>query len=122
MPSAIPRPVSSRGAAVARDGSGIGKSRCTPGLGRESERVALLNDLSRRWGGKMRPENDDVGVGVLLAERAPRLLRHRAVGIEQVVPFGISALNRVMHQIAGDHRFIPLRRNPHAVMSGSVAG
>src|ERR1039458_222676 len=124
MPSAIPRPVSSRGAAVTRDGSGLGieSSRCTPGSGRESERVALLHDFSSRWRGKMRPENDDVGVGVLLAERAPGLLRHRAVGIESVVPFGIPALNRVMHQVAGDYRFLPFRRNPHAVMSGSVAG
>src|ERR1039458_10191065 len=117
MPSAIPRPVSSRGAAVTRDGSGLGieSSRCTPGLGRESERGALLHDFSSRWRGKMRPENDDVGVGVLLAECAPGLLGHGLAGIESVVPFGISALNRMMHQVAGDHGFLPLRRNPHDV-------
>src|SRR5271156_1425679 len=70
----------------------------------------------------MRPEHDDVGVRVFLAERAPRLLRHREVGIETVVPFGKFALNRVMHQVTGDHRVLPLRRNSHAVMAGSVAG
>src|ERR1035437_2822201 len=122
MPSAILRGVISRGAAVTRGRSGIEMSCCTPGLGRESERVALLHDLPSRWRGKMRPENDDVGVGVLLAERAPCLLRHRAVGIESDVPFGISALNRMMHQIAGDQASIPFRRNPAAGMSGSVAG
>src|ERR1700721_2197486 len=70
----------------------------------------------------MRPENDDVGVRVFLAERAPRLLCHRAVGIESIVPFRIFALNRMMHQVAGDDRILSLRRNPHAVMAGGGSG
>ncbi len=28
----------------------------------------------------------------------------------------------MMHQVAGDHRVLALRRNPHAVMAGSVTG
>src|SRR5208282_4649842 len=89
---------------------------------REPERIAALRDLPGRRGREMCPEDDDVGVRVFLAERAPRLLRHREVGVETIVPIRIFALNRVMHQVAGYDGFLTLRRNPHTVMTRGVAG
>src|ERR1017187_3195589 len=88
----------------------------------ESERVAMRFDLATRRRREMRPEHNDIAIRVFFAERAPGLFRHRTVAIETVVPFRIRALHRVMHQVAGDHGLLPLRRNSHAMMSRSVAG
>src|SRR6266849_993989 len=70
----------------------------------ESERVALLHDLARGRSREMSSKNLHSTVRIFLAKRPARFFRHRSVGIERVVPFWIAALNRMMHQIAGDHR------------------
>src|SRR5882757_1699189 len=88
----------------------------------EAERIALLHDLARGRRREMSAEDLHSAVGIFLAKRTARFFRHRSVGIERVVPFGIPALNRMMHQVAGDHRVLTVRRNPHAVMAGSVTG
>src|ERR1700682_3078124 len=86
----------------------------------ETERVALLHDLACGRSREMGSEDLHSAVGIFLAKRTARFFRHRSVGIERVVPFGISALNRMMHQVSGDHRVLTLGRNPHAVVAGSV--
>src|ERR1700687_1530529 len=84
----------------------------------ETERVVLLHDLARGRSREMGSEDLASAVGIFRAKRTTRFLRHRPVGIECIVPFGISALNRMMHQVAGDDLVLDLGRNPHAVIAG----
>src|ERR1700722_1621211 len=89
---------------------------------RKAEGVVLLRDFAWRRQREMRPEHQYSRVGVTLAERPPRLLCHRPVGVEIVVPFGIAALNRMMHQITGNDPVLTLGGDAHGKMTGSMAG
>src|SRR6202011_4066076 len=67
-------------------------------------------------------EDLDWLVAVALDELLARLGRHRGVGGELADPFGMGDLDRMMNQVAGDHRVLAARGNPHAGMARSMAG
>src|SRR5580658_10401064 len=89
---------------------------------RKTEGVVLLRDLAWRRQREMRSEHQHSRVGVTLAELTPRLLCHRPVDVEIVIPLGITALNRMMHQITGDDSVLTLGGDAHCKMTRGVAG
>ncbi len=70
----------------------------------------------------MSSQHEDAGIRIALAERAPGFLRLRQVHIKVVVPFGIAALNRMMHQVAGNHRILALGRDSNGKVARRVSG
>src|SRR5579871_3530589 len=87
----------------------------------ETERVILLDDFPTRRRGEMRAD-DERAIRIALTKFPPRLLCARAIDVENVVPLGVTALNRVMHQIAGDNRVLSLGGNSNREMAGCVTG
>src|ERR1700737_69858 len=67
-------------------------------------------------------ENLDWLVAVALDELLARLGRHRGIGVELADPFGMGDLDWMMNHVAGDHRVLAVRGNPHAGMARSMAG
>ena|SRR5215468_11553181 len=88
----------------------------------EAERVVLLDNFSRRWSREMSAEYENRLIRVRFAELPARLLCQGPVGVEIVVPFGIAALNWMMHQVAGYDRVLPLRRDSNGKVAWRVTG
>src|SRR5262249_36305508 len=59
-------------------------------------------------------------IGIALAERTPCLPRLGRVRVEVTAPSRLGDLHRVMHEVAGDHRLLAIRSEPHADVTGRV--
>src|SRR5258708_39563318 len=97
-------------------------SRSTESGQDETERIVLHHDLARRRRREMGSDDERFAISVALTKRATGLLSLRPVHIERVVPFRVTTLNRMMHQVAGDHSVLALGGNPHREVPGCLTG
>src|SRR5438093_4481731 len=72
--------------------------------GRESPRLAVAADAPRGRMVEMRAEHRHRSVGVALAELPARLARLVGIGVEARRPLRLGHLDRMVHEVAGDHR------------------
>src|ERR1039457_6114229 len=70
----------------------------------------------------MGSDDERFAISVAFTKRAAGLLRLRPVHIEYVVPFWVTTLKRMMHQVPSDHRVLALGGNPHREMPGIMPG
>ena len=72
--------------------------------------------------GEVRAEDEHVAVGLLAQEAHPGRERLLGVGIEARLDARVAALDRVVHQVAGDHRLGARRADANADVARRVAG
>ena len=77
--------------------------------------------MPRRRLGEMRADHQHAAVGVLVDEADAGLASRLLVHVEGRGPPRHRALHRVVHQVAGDDRFLALRGNPHVDVAGRMA-
>ena len=70
----------------------------------------------------MRAKHQHVAIGLLGQETPSRKARRWRVHIKSRGSVRFAALQRVVHQVSGDHGFVSLRVDAHAHVSGRVAG
>src|SRR5260370_32099090 len=97
-------------------------SRSTESSQDEAERIVLHHDLARRRRREMGSDAERFAISVAFTKRATGLLGLRPVHIERVVPFRVTTLNRMMHQVSGDHSVLALGGNPHPRVPRRVTG
>src|SRR5260370_15343412 len=81
----------------------------------------MLHDMASTGIREVGTENEYRLIRVALHELAPRLAALLPVRIEGALPIGMPKLDGMMHQVAGDYRFLTLCRNSHADVTGSMA-
>src|SRR5690348_5742452 len=72
----------------------------------EAKSPVMLDDMASAGRGEVGAEDQHRLIGVPFHERTPRLASLVGVGIEGAKPIGMPKLDRMMHQVAGDHGFL----------------
>ena len=78
--------------------------------------------MARRLAGEMDRQDQRVGVGMFVHEFHARRARHFRVVAEDGAELRLAYLNRVMHQIAAEHRVIAARFQVQADMARRMTG
>ena len=97
-----------RTAPEGRDSRLRAELRCAQRAGSDLEAPggAVFHDVARTRRREMRTEDQHRAIAVTLQECAARAQGLLGLGVRTAAPFGMRALDRVMHQIAGDDRVL----------------